>query len=65
VKEYAELYGEMLMSSERKRPRSASTIVPVSVEFIPEASLQAQLQQALDEDLTTITDDPEEPRAIA
>ena len=65
VKEYAELYGELMMSSERKRPRSASTIVPVSVEFIPEASLQAQLQQALDEDLTTITDDPEEPRAIA
>jgi glycosyltransferase involved in cell wall biosynthesis len=63
VREYGELY-KQIESRWEKRPQRSVTELS-AVEFVPEPALNAALKASLDEDMLPLTDEPEEPQAVA
>jgi hypothetical protein len=61
VREYIDLYSEIV--GEKRTPRSLGRLSPV--EFVPEPELASTLQATLDSDIANLTDEPEEPQAVA
>jgi glycosyltransferase involved in cell wall biosynthesis len=61
VSEYIDLYSEIVV--EKRTPRSLNRLSPV--EFVPEPELASALQATLDSDIASLTDEPEEPQAVA
>ena len=60
VEEYAELYRQLAL-----RDRSSSMSSLPTVEFVPEPSLESALNASLEARMMSLTDEPEEPQAVA
>jgi glycosyltransferase involved in cell wall biosynthesis len=63
VSEYVELYSEIAVAARKKISRSASNLAVV--ELVPEPALSAALEAAQDGGIDSLTDEPEEPQAVA